>query len=118
MISAFINDGHKEWDENWSKIQLAYNTVLHSGIKISPFFFNYGREAVLMLVIKFPESIENSSVNDSMNYCILRMTKIDEFRHKIESQTKKNSDKRLARANSNRVGLIEIKVGTAVYYPN
>lgn len=118
MISALINDDHKEWDENLYKIQLAYNTVPHSDSRISLFFLNRGRETFVKHVTKFPENIENSSVNDSINYWISRMTKIDVFRHKIEIQTKKNSDRRLARANLNRVESIEIKVGTEVHYPN
>ena len=43
MISAFINENHREWDKNLSKIQLAYSTVPHSGSRVSPFFLNRGR---------------------------------------------------------------------------
>ena len=116
MISAFINENHREWDENLSKIQLAYNTVPHSGSRVSPFLLNHGREAVVKHVTKLPETIDNPTIKDSIDEWTARMSKIDDFRHKIENQIKKNSDKRLAKINSNRVESVEIKVGTEVYY--
>lgn len=40
------------------------------------------------------------------------------MRHNVENRIKSCSDKRLARANSNKVKQFEIKIGTEVYYPN
>lgn len=56
--------------------------------------------------------------DDSIDYWIKRISKIDEFRHKVENQLKNYSDKRLAKANSDRTKSVDISVGTReVYYP-
>ena len=89
MISAFITENHREWDENLSKIQLAYNTVPHSGSRVTPFFLNHGREAVVKHVTKLPETIDNPTIKDSIDEWTARMSKIDEFRHKVENKIKK-----------------------------
>ena len=118
MISAFINENHREWDENLSKIQLAYNTVLHSGSRVSTFFLNHGRQAVVKHKTKFPDNDNNSTIEKSIDEWTARMSKINEFRHKVENQIMKNSDKRLAKINSDIVESVEVKVGTEVYYPS
>ena len=118
MISAFINENHREWDENLSKIQLAYNTVTHSGSRVSPFFLNHGREAVVKHITRLPKTIDNPTIKDSIDEWKARMSKIDEFCHKAENQIKKNSDKRYAKINSDRVESVEIRVGAEVYYPS
>lgn len=117
MISAFINDKHNEWDENLSKIQFAYNTVPHAGSRISPFYLNHGREALAKRAITPSENKSQLVSDDSVDCWVKRISKIDEFRHKVENRLKIYSDKRLARVNSDKTKSVEISVGTEVYYP-
>lgn len=111
MIAAFIGN-HNEWDKYLSKIQFAYNTVPHAGTRVSPFFLNHGREAR----VKHESnsiSIDNKNYeSDSIQYWVERISKIDEFRHTVENQIKKYSNKRLDKLNSNTTRSVEIKVGT------
>lgn len=71
MIATSINHNHMQWDENRSQIQLAYHTVPHSRIRISPFSLNHGREAIVKHVPKFPENMENFSLTLLLrsNFC-------------------------------------------------
>ena len=62
--------------------------------------------------------MDNPTIKDSIDEWTARMNKIDEFRHKVEKKIKKNSDKRLAKINSDRVESVGIKVGTEIYYPS
>lgn len=117
MIAAFLKTDHREWDENLSKLQLAYNTVPHSGTRVSPFFLNHGREAIIKHVVKDPID-KLSSADDSVSFLAARMKIIDEFRHKIESRLQQYNEKRLAIVNSGRSSTVDLKEGTEVYYPN
>ena len=67
MISAFINEDHREWDQNLSKIQLAHSTVPNSGSKILPFFLNHGRESVVMHIAKFLDNVDNFTIKNSID---------------------------------------------------
>uniref|UniRef100_A0A6V7HLC1 RNA-directed DNA polymerase n=1 Tax=Bracon brevicornis TaxID=1563983 RepID=A0A6V7HLC1_9HYME len=52
MIASFITEKQNEWDLNSPKIQFAYNSVPHSGSRISPFYLNHGREATARYIPK------------------------------------------------------------------
>ena len=117
MIAAFINGNHNEWDANLSKIQFAYNTVPHTGSRISPFYLNHGREAAPKHIPKPTDKILTDS-DDSLNYWVKRLSQIDEFRHKVEQNLKKYSEKRLEKLNADKTTMVKIKEGTEIYYPN
>lgn len=74
-ISAVINDRHKEWVENFSRIQLAYNIVPHSGNKISPFYLNHGHKAVIEHVTKSLKNKRDISTDCSVDYWISEWVK-------------------------------------------
>jgi transposase InsO family protein len=117
MIAAFVNDNHNEWDEHLTKIQFAYNTVPHTGSRVSPFYLNHGREAVFKNIRK-PGDDTLQTFDESVERWVKRLGKIDEFRHKIESRLKTYANKTLARSKDDKQTSVEIKIGTEVYYPN
>ena len=43
MVSAFISDHHKDWDEKLPMLAFAYNTASHSVTKSSPYELLFGR---------------------------------------------------------------------------
>lgn len=117
MIAAFIKSDQNTWDESLSKLQLAYNTVPHSGSRVSPFYLNHAREANTdsrKRIVSGTQTVSDEMVNN----WIERIARFDELRHKVEIQVKKYSDKRLATANQNKAKPISIKIGAEVYYPN
>ncbi|XP_015116455.1 uncharacterized protein K02A2.6-like [Diachasma alloeum] len=116
MIAAFIKNHQNEWDINLSKFQLAYNTVSHAGPQISPFYLNHGREAVVKRELRTSE--DKLPLDEAQKSWVDRMSKIDEFRYKIEMFLKKKNDERLARENKNKSIQVEIKVGSEVFYQN
>ena len=69
-------------------------------------------------ITSLPETIDNPTIKDSIDEWTARMSKIDKFRHNVENQIKKNSNKRFAKINSDRVESVEIRVETLVYYPS
>lgn len=117
MIAAFIKDNHNEWDEHLTKLQFAYNTVPHAGSRVSPFYLNHGREAAFKNIRK-PGDDSVQAFDESVEHWVKRLSKIDEFRHQIESRMKDYANKTLAKSKNNKQTSIEIKVGTEVYYPN
>ena len=46
------------------------------------------------------------------------MSQIDEFRHKVEQNLQKYSEKRLEKLNADKTTMVKIKEGTEIYYPN
>lgn len=118
MIAAFISDKHNEWDQNLSKIQLAYNTVPHAGSRISPFYLNHGREAVIKNVTQCTGDNEPVMHDEMVQDWVKRIDKITDLRHQVEQRLQSYSSKRLARINSDKPNQVEIKIGTEVYYPN
>lgn len=117
MIAAFIKDSQSEWDANLSKLQLAYNTVPHSGSRLTPFYLNYAREANVN-PRKRPVDESQTITDELIDNWVKRIARFDELRHKVESQLKAYADKRLAKINSDRTEQFDIKLGTEVYYPN
>lgn len=47
MISMYVSDNHKVWDENLSKISCAIRSAKHETTTLSPFFVNFGRRMML-----------------------------------------------------------------------
>ena len=43
MISAYVEENHKNWDEKLDALSFAYNTSTHGSTKYSPFYLVYGR---------------------------------------------------------------------------
>lgn len=116
MISAFIEGKHNEWDENLPKLQFAYNTVPHTGSRISSFYLNHGREALAKRIITPSEDLQQNTTDDLDDYWAKRMSKIDEFRHMVEKYLKKHSDRCLSGTNSEVAKSFNVNVGTEVYY--
>ncbi|KMQ92133.1 reverse ribonuclease integrase [Lasius niger] len=44
MITAFLAENHREWDEHLAEFRFAYNTAYHTSLGTSPAFLNFGRE--------------------------------------------------------------------------
>ena len=49
MISMYVSERHKDWDEFLPLVLFAYRTSLHDSVKDTPFFLLYGRDAKLPL---------------------------------------------------------------------
>ncbi|KAB0800191.1 hypothetical protein PPYR_05931 [Photinus pyralis] len=47
MISSYVKDDHRKWDENISAIACAIRTASSEATGYSPYFINFGREYVL-----------------------------------------------------------------------
>jgi len=47
LISSFINENHKTWDEHLQKFALALRTSVHDVTKFTPSLINLGREIFL-----------------------------------------------------------------------
>lgn len=89
----------------------------HGGSRITPFYLNFAREVEVIPRKRFAG--EGQTTTDPLvNEWVGKIAKFDELRHSIENQIKSCSDKRLAKANSNKIKQFEIKVGTEVYYSN
>lgn len=78
---------------NLSKILITYNTVPHTGSRISPCFSYHGREAIVLHAKRFPENVDNFTIKDTIDKGKARMSKINEFGHNIENQNNKNYKK-------------------------
>ncbi|KAM0725812.1 Retrovirus-related Pol polyprotein from transposon 412 [Formica fusca] len=44
MITAFIEQDHRDWDLHLSEFRFAYNTAYHTSMQATPAFLNFGRE--------------------------------------------------------------------------
>ena len=49
MISSYIDDNQRKWDESLDKLAFAYNTSTHATTKFSPFYLMYGRQPKIPL---------------------------------------------------------------------
>jgi hypothetical protein len=45
MITAYVTENKRDWDEQLDLLTLAYNTATHATTKYSPFYLLYGRKA-------------------------------------------------------------------------
>jgi len=44
MITAFLENDHREWDIHLAEFRFAYNTAYHTSLQATPAFLNFGRE--------------------------------------------------------------------------
>ncbi|EFN63805.1 Retrovirus-related Pol polyprotein from transposon 412, partial [Camponotus floridanus] len=44
MITAFLENDHREWDVHLAEFRFTYNTAYHTSLQVTPAFFNFGRE--------------------------------------------------------------------------
>ncbi|XP_025269887.1 uncharacterized protein LOC105256474 [Camponotus floridanus] len=44
MITAFLENDHREWDIHLAEFRFAYNTTYHTSLQATPAFLNFGRE--------------------------------------------------------------------------
>jgi len=44
MITAFLENDHREWDVHLTEFRFAYNTAYHTSLQDTPAFLNFGRE--------------------------------------------------------------------------
>jgi len=44
MITAFLQNDHREWDVHLAEFRFAYNTAYHTSLQATPAFLNFGRE--------------------------------------------------------------------------
>jgi hypothetical protein len=47
MLSMYVNDNHRKWDEQIQKLACAIRTAVQETTKVSPFFVNFGRNMCL-----------------------------------------------------------------------
>lgn len=66
MLSIYVSDNHRTWDENLSKIACAIRTSTHEVMKLTPFFVNFGRN--MMLSGKDYKDDENSGIQDGTEF--------------------------------------------------
>ena len=80
MISSYINENQKDWDQNLDLIGFAYNTAVQSTTKFSPFYLMYGREPKIQLDLFNTEIIIDPAL-DSEEYA-------SQLKHKLEQAYK------------------------------
>ena len=44
MITSFIEKDHRDWDLHLDEFHFAYNTAVHSSLKVSPAYLNSSRD--------------------------------------------------------------------------
>lgn len=47
MISSYVKDDHRSWDQNIFKVQLALNSAVNETTGFTPFFLVHGREPII-----------------------------------------------------------------------
>lgn len=47
MLSMYVSDNHRSWDENLSQIACAIRTSTHEVMRLTPYFVNFGRNMML-----------------------------------------------------------------------
>ncbi len=57
MISCYISDNHKDWDEKLPMLMFAYNTASNSTTRLSPFKMLYGRKPKIPVDLIFQITI-------------------------------------------------------------
>lgn len=47
MLSIYVSDNHRSWDENLQQIACAIRTSKHEVMQLSPYFVNFGRHMII-----------------------------------------------------------------------
>lgn len=47
MLSAYVKDNHRKWDENLAELGCAIRTAQHEVTSLTPYFINFGKEMIL-----------------------------------------------------------------------
>lgn len=116
-IRCYVNEqggDHKRWDENIAWIQMALNSTVHDGTRMSPFTINHGREMILsgdeyQFTAGGPE-------RQSMSESQIR-NKFDEIREKIQQNIQEAQHKNRQRYNE-RARLTRFSPGEKVWRRN
>ncbi|XP_032676841.1 uncharacterized protein LOC116846730 [Odontomachus brunneus] len=63
MISQYVGEDHRNWDENLSQIKFAFNTAQNEGTGYTPAFLNNGRELAGPCELERKQSPGTTSTN-------------------------------------------------------
>ena len=63
MISHYLSDHQKDWDQILPYVIFAYNTAVQSSTGYSPFYLIYGREPILPIERVFGITTDNRNIN-------------------------------------------------------
>ena len=77
MISAYVSENQRDWDQKLDQLTFAYNTATHEGTKHSPFYLMFGRKPKVPLDLMRPEI----TINEIQNY--------EEYVRQLETNFKK-----------------------------
>ncbi|XP_074097637.1 uncharacterized protein LOC141526501 [Cotesia typhae] len=114
MIRAYIHKDQSQWDRHIGEFQLAYNSAFHSSLKMSPYYLCHGQEPRQAGDICH---LELEDLDFESQEWVKRVQRLDELRHKIESNMKKENERQEKYHGSN-FKIPEVSIGDRVYYPN
>lgn len=82
MISSFVTDSHRVWDENLTSLECAINTSTHQVTEHTPYFINHGCEMILHgSEYRKPDLGSRESIQDVDNVAtkVKALSKLREF---------------------------------------
>lgn len=88
MISAFVTDNQRVWDENLAALACAVNTAVHEATGRTPYFVNFGKEMILH-ASEYSRSVDiensvdsNASQHNNLVKRVEALVKLREFVNK------------------------------------
>lgn len=92
MLRAYVGDNQRAWDDLLPKIACAIRTSRHEATKLSPYFINFGREAILDG--QTHSSLENGeSVVDLESRAIAFKKVYNDVRKRLDQAFQKNKSR-------------------------
>ena len=111
MISMYVDNSHKNWDQALHFVAFAYNTAINASTGFSPFYLMYGREAVFPI----ERFINNTTqgLTDQKNYADTLIDHLMKIR-KIAIENLEQSQQRNKNYYDKKRRDIKFKVGQKV----
>lgn len=105
MLSAFVSDNHRIWDENLASLACAVNTADHEVTGRTPYFINFGKEMKLHAnEYSRARNIENSVDSDESKHSNLveKVEALAKLRNFVKERLQKNHEKSKKQYNMRR----------------
>ncbi|XP_015118528.1 uncharacterized protein LOC107042140 [Diachasma alloeum] len=93
MLRAFTDDDHREWDRHLHEFCFAYNTAVHSSLKASSAFANFGREPTISASLRRELEGEVTPIPCDPQEWVERMKRLETLRKVIKHALRKAQDR-------------------------
>lgn len=118
MLSAFVSENQKDWDERIYLLMLAYRSSVHETTKVTPNEMMFGRQVTLPIELVFGSPTTNIDLPDcSEEYAFQLQNRIEKI-HQFARENLQLSSDNMKRRYDKQLNILQLEYGDLVWLFN